>query len=136
MPAGNTLQDLVDQSDLSASDAEGPRYDHYNGHAAQSYEEGAYVQPEYDASAAGRFSDIASGDAQPRSSQPYTMEHFPDLPPPPSVTALSGSATHDEMIEEMHRMLGGLTAQLESFRDVYENQPRGQTRRGAFTEEE
>jgi serine/threonine protein kinase len=51
--------------------------------------------------------------------QPYTFAHFPDLPPPPSARAFSGEATHEEMKDEFNRLLGGMTAQLESFRNVY-----------------
>ncbi|KAA8570372.1 hypothetical protein EYC84_002665 [Monilinia fructicola] len=49
----------------------------------------------------------------------YTMAHFPNLPPAPSVRALTGEASHEEMAFEMSRMLTGLTGQLEAFRDVY-----------------
>jgi hypothetical protein len=50
----------------------------------------------------------------------YTMDHFAPLPPPPSAAAMSGTASNEEMAYEMGRMLGGLTNQLQSFRDVYE----------------
>ena len=50
---------------------------------------------------------------------PYKFAHFPDLPAPPSERALSGTASNDEMTSEFNRMLGAMTAQLESFKDVY-----------------
>jgi len=55
----------------------------------------------------------------PRPERAYTMERFPDLPPPPSSAALSGTLSNDEMVHEMTRMLDGLSGQLEAFRDVY-----------------
>lgn len=51
--------------------------------------------------------------------QPYNFGHFPDLPAPPSARALSGEASHEEMKDEFNRLLGDMTSQLESFRDVY-----------------
>lgn len=47
------------------------------------------------------------------------------LPPPPTVAALTGNATHDEMAFEMQRMLGGLTGELANFREEYEAMGRG-----------
>lgn len=73
-------------------------------------------------------SDFGSMPPPPRRAQatpqrspghPYTIDHFPDLPQPPSVRALSGLAGPEEMRDEFNRMLSAMTAQLESFRDVY-----------------
>ena len=50
---------------------------------------------------------------------PYTFSNFPDLPTAPSERALSGTASNDEMNSEFNRMLSAMTAQLDSFKDVY-----------------
>ncbi|RAL66877.1 hypothetical protein DID88_007659 [Monilinia fructigena] len=65
------------------------------------------------------FSDSAAETILRDSNFGYTMAHFPNLPPAPSVRALTGEASHEEMAFEMSRMLTGLTGQLEAFRDVY-----------------
>jgi predicted RNA-binding protein len=51
----------------------------------------------------------------------YTIAHFPVLPNPPSAAALAGTASREEMVDELSRSLGSMTAQLEAFRDVYES---------------
>ena len=51
--------------------------------------------------------------------QQFDVNHFPNLPPPPSERALSGVATLDEMADEFKRMLGALTNQMGAFKDVY-----------------
>ncbi|EHL03618.1 putative Serine/threonine-protein kinase nak1 [Glarea lozoyensis 74030] len=51
----------------------------------------------------------------------FTMSHFPVLPNPPSAAALAGTASREEMSDELSRSLGSMTAQLEAFRDVYES---------------
>jgi hypothetical protein len=58
-----------------------------------------------------------------------SVAQFPTLPPPPSVAALSGTASHQEMADEMLRMLGGLTDQLSVFKTTYENLPPNGRRR-------
>ena len=47
------------------------------------------------------------------------FSHIPELPSPPSQKALSGLATHDELKEELNRMLSSMTSQLKAFHDVY-----------------
>jgi predicted RNA-binding protein len=51
----------------------------------------------------------------------YTIAHFPILPNPPSAAALAGTASREEMVDELSRSLESMTAQLEAFRDVYES---------------
>ncbi|OBT40158.1 hypothetical protein VE00_09804 [Pseudogymnoascus sp. WSF 3629] len=51
--------------------------------------------------------------------QVYTMAHFPDIPAPPSLAAMSGTASDSEMLSEMSRLLSSLTEQLGAFYDVY-----------------
>ncbi|CAG8949600.1 hypothetical protein HYFRA_00007833 [Hymenoscyphus fraxineus] len=53
--------------------------------------------------------------------QNYTFDHFPPLGPPPSAAALAGTASRDEMLSEIDRLLGGFRGQLEAFRDVYDS---------------
>lgn len=53
------------------------------------------------------------------SSVAYTIEHFPDIPPPPSVAALSGTLSHSEMTAETKRLIDGMAKHLEAFRDIY-----------------
>jgi hypothetical protein len=95
-------QDITEISDFSASDAE-------SGQDRNGYSDSDFpplplpTQPPF-----------------PRpANQPYTFAHFPDLPAPPSERALSGTASHEEMKDEFNRMLGAMTSQLESFKDVY-----------------
>lgn len=132
---GNTLQDLGEVSDFSASDAEGYQYELYNGHRTRAEEtptyDDAYFQQssvalppvDYEMSSMTPIVDRAALDATgpPRK---YTMDHFPPLADPPSVAALSGTATQGEMQHELHRMFGGLSSQLSAFRDVYDGIPR------------
>jgi serine/threonine protein kinase len=110
----NPLRDMVDISDFSASDAEisqevstdsnnTTRYDTF------SYSDSDMPRPPISFEAPYRRQE----------NQPYTFTHFPGLPSPPSAKALSGVISHEEMKDEFNRMLGGMTAQLEAFRDVY-----------------
>ncbi|KAG9236022.1 kinase-like domain-containing protein [Amylocarpus encephaloides] len=64
--------------------------------------------------------------------QVFTMAHFPALPNPPSAAALAGTASREEMINEVSRALLSMTGQLEAFRDVYESSTvtKAGTRRG------
>jgi hypothetical protein len=110
----NPLNDLAEVSDFSASDAELQTND---SNENSRYRRGA------------SFSDSDQMPPPPRpaqysiSSRPtdqvYTLDHLPPLPIPPSSRALSGEASHDEMKDEILRMLGGLTSELDAFRDVY-----------------
>lgn len=60
-----------------------------------------------------------SSDSDATTPKPFTMSHFPELPPPPSAAVMAGTATRAEMTEEMQRALAGIKNQLASFRDVY-----------------
>jgi serine/threonine protein kinase len=105
--SGNPLQDLVDMSDFSASDVEGPLA---NGRRAK-YEDDEdadfYAMPPPPVP-----SSRVSG-------QPYTMAHFPPLPPHPSIAALTGTASTAELGAELRGALAGLFDQLSAFQDVY-----------------
>lgn len=124
---GNTLQDLADVSDFSASDAEGTYYGNRNGH--RSYKEQTRGTTGYVSSDQEGLLDphgSRSNQPQTRSNRPFNMNHFPALPPPPSIAALSGTASSQEMTDELQRMLGGMTSQLEAFADVYKTLPKSQ----------
>ncbi|PQE10099.1 serine threonine- kinase nak1 protein [Rutstroemia sp. NJR-2017a BVV2] len=99
---GNTLNDLADVSDFSVSDAEGNK---------DEASDSDYAIPSYPPHIPDQ------NDPEPQ----YTMAHFPDLPPAPSIPALTGEASHAEMQHEMTRMLASLTGQLSAFRDVYDS---------------
>ncbi|PQE03382.1 serine threonine- kinase nak1 protein [Rutstroemia sp. NJR-2017a BBW] len=99
---GNTLNDLADVSDFSVSDAEGNK---------DEASDSDYAMPSYPT----HIPDQNEPEPQ------YTMAHFPDLPPAPSIPALTGEASHAEMQHEMTRMLASLTGQLSAFRDVYDS---------------
>jgi hypothetical protein len=113
---GNSLNDVVDMSDFSASDAEGSRI-HTKGPS----------EARYDAVNLSD-SDSFSMPPPPLPAQParhrappttYTIDHLPRLPAPPSIAVMTGVASQDEMKKELKRMLADMTSQLEAFRDVY-----------------
>jgi hypothetical protein len=112
---GNSLHEL---SDFSASDIEG--FQAPTSGSAVRYENSSFSDTDY--SAMPPPPRPTQGGLRPSSGQQFTFSHFPELPPPPSARALSGVATHDEMADEFNRMLGALTSQLESFKDVYGSQ--------------
>jgi hypothetical protein len=115
--SNSQVRDIHEVSDFSASDAES---------------QDPSVDGKYDA-----FSDSDMAPPPPPAqapfsrptNKPYTFAHFPDLPAPPSEKALSGMASHDEMKSELTRMLGSMTSQLESFKDVYSS-PQVVSRKG------
>lgn len=107
---GNPIQDLVDMSDFSASDVEGPLT---NGRRAQ-YDDGD--EADYNAMPPPALPSQANPQI---SGQPYTMAHFPPLPPHPSIAALTGTASTAEIGAELRRALSGLQEQLSAFKDVY-----------------
>jgi hypothetical protein len=111
--SGNPLQDIADMSDFSASDVEGPQI---NGRARRI--------PQYDGADDSDYQampppPLPTQDDSQTSGQPYTMAHFPPLPPHPSVAALTGTASIEEMQDELRRALSGLNGQLSAFKDVY-----------------
>ncbi|QSZ29245.1 hypothetical protein DSL72_003757 [Monilinia vaccinii-corymbosi] len=104
---GNAIRDIADISDFSDSAAESTL-----GYPTDTNDT--------DSDYATVSSQRPPQAALPRTSNaPYTMAYFPDLPAAPSVRALTGEASHEEMAFEMTRMLTGLTGQLEAFREVY-----------------
>lgn len=106
----SALRDIADLSDLSDSAAESTLG--YNTDAND-------TDSDY-ATASTQSHLQPTGPRDPNA--PYTMAYFPNLPSAPSVRALTGEASHEEMAFEMSRMLTGLTGQLEAFRDVYESE--------------
>jgi hypothetical protein len=111
---GNALNDLADVSDFSVSDAEGNKDDASDSdYAIPSNPPHIPYQNDQN--------DQNDQDDQTYLEPQYTMAHFPDLPPPPSIPALTGEASQAEMKHEMVRMLDSLTGQLTAFRDVYDS---------------
>lgn len=53
--------------------------------------------------------------------QTYTFDHFPSLGAPPSSAALAGTASREEMSNELSRALATMEGQLEAFRDVFDS---------------
>ncbi|ELR10288.1 hypothetical protein VC83_04580 [Pseudogymnoascus destructans] len=127
--ARSNLQDVADISDFSGSDAGqyGPRNGHEYGQRSQQmfdYSDADYSQ-----------SSMMEKPFNPPQSAPswntsqgvvYGMDRFPSLPIPPSMGALAGTSSCEEMAGELQRLLGGLTTQLEAYRDVAESLPPGQ----------
>jgi hypothetical protein len=127
--ARSNLQDVADISDFSGSDAEqyGPRNGHEYGQRSQQmfdYSDADYSQ-----------SSMMEKPFNPPQSAPswntpqgvvYGMDRFPSLPIPPSMGALAGTSSSEEMAGELQRLLGGLTTQLEAYRDVAESLPAAQ----------
>lgn len=136
---GAPMLDLTEVSDFSASDAEGG-YTNGKGRSSEflRFTSSGLRDSTYSQSAMPPPLNVPQS-SRSRPSRPYTMDHFPALPPPPSAGALSGTANDEEMADEMQRMLGGLTNQLESFRDVYDDllqRERERRERGSGTDGE
>lgn len=64
--------------------------------------------------------------------QPYTIDRFPPVGPPPSAAALTGTAGRSEMVGEMSRQFAEMTTQLETFRDFYGAMDVAASRNGNF----
>lgn len=117
--SGNPLQDMADMSDFSASDVEGPqangrarRIPQYDG--ANDYDYQAMPPPPLP-------TQVDSHTSYQMSDQPYTTAYFPPLPPHPSVAALTGTASKEDMLDELRNALSGFNSQLSAFKDVYSN---------------
>ncbi|OBT96170.1 hypothetical protein VE01_06863 [Pseudogymnoascus verrucosus] len=126
--ARSNLQDVADISDFSGSDAEQygpPNGQHYGQRSQQmfDYSDADYSQPPM-------IEKPFNTQSAPSWTTPqgvvYGMDRFPPLPIPPSMGALAGTSTSEEMAGELQRLLGGLTTQLEAYRDVAESLPAGQ----------
>ncbi len=126
----NTLRDMVEVSDFSASDAEGYPDDQYDSYRTK-HEEPPH-EPYYRESAAGHMrgdyesNAVANGarwNGLNSSSASHSAAPFHPLPQPPSAAVLSGTASHAEMHAESHRMFNTLRQSLETFREAYENMP-------------
>ncbi|KAE8442301.1 hypothetical protein EG329_003501 [Mollisiaceae sp. DMI_Dod_QoI] len=149
--SGNSLRELADMSDFSASDAEGTSQD-----TSQYDEDGYYVVntpatngnratqgqiPQMD----GAFDSMSmppprlpNSQLVPRNSDrnmSWPTFEIPSLPNAPSVQALSGTASQEEMAYEITRIVGSMSGQLSTFKDVYQDtelvQKRGSLRREA-----
>lgn len=133
MRTGSTLQELVEVSDFSASDAESYPEEQYNGYRARLEDQSpesyfgqsaaGHMQGDYEISNPNTINNRAPWDAMNSSTGPQSSALFHPLPPPPSAAVLSGTATYAEMHAESHRMFGTLKASLETFRDTYESMP-------------
>ncbi|KFY84498.1 hypothetical protein V500_09291 [Pseudogymnoascus sp. VKM F-4518 (FW-2643)] len=126
--ARSNLQDVADISDFSGSDAEqyGPSNGQEYGQRSQQmfdYSDADYSQPPMNEKS---FNPQAAPSWNTPQGVVYGMDRFPPLPIPPSMGALAGTSTSDEMAGELQRLLGGLTTQLEAYRDVAESLPAAQ----------
>jgi serine/threonine protein kinase len=130
--AGNNLQDLVEVSDFSASDAEGYPDEQYNGYRTRFEDQGheqyygpsaaGHMQGDYEISQ-NAINNRAPWDGMSSSTGPHSAALFHPLPPPPSAAVLSGTATYAEMHAESHRMFSTLRDSLETFKNAYESMP-------------
>lgn len=107
-------QNLAEVSDFSASDTEGKTMGSFRIET-RDYQGSVDSDSEYTSM---RPSQGASQISLRCPDQVYTMAHFPDIPAPPSLAAMSGTAADSEMLSEMLRLLGSLTGQLGAFHDV------------------
>ncbi|KFZ11907.1 hypothetical protein V501_04483 [Pseudogymnoascus sp. VKM F-4519 (FW-2642)] len=126
--ARSNLQDVADISDFSGSDAEQygpPNGQHYGQRSQQmfDYSDADYSQPPM---IEKPFNTQSAPSWNTPQGVVYGMDRFPPLPIPPSMGALAGTSTSEEMAGELQRLLGGLTTQLEAYRDVAESLPAGQ----------
>jgi len=110
---GPGLRDLIEQSDFSDNDI---RADYPGTEQATL----AFADFDYAHQPARAY------DAR-ESSLVADSHDLNTLPPPPSIAALTGNATHEEMAGELQRMLGGLTGELANFREQYESMGRGRS---------
>ena len=107
--SNSAVRDIAEISDFSASDVENSHVPAVNGKHETGYSDSDMPPP-----------PVPTQMPVPRSAdQPYTFARFPDLPAPPTQSALSGTAGHAELVGEFGRMLSGMTGQLDAFRDVY-----------------
>ncbi|KAF8863445.1 kinase-like protein [Acephala macrosclerotiorum] len=173
---GNSLRELAEVSDLSASDTEGAnladsRYDddgYYvvsnpttNGNGTQgesvrtddgkAFDSFSMPPPRLTNSQALPHVDTISslGSSQAAPSLPSTLSsmsninsyasnpyyRIPPLPNAPSIEALSGIASQEDMAEEITRMMKSMSQNLVLFKEIYEDtsliQKRGSLRREA-----
>jgi hypothetical protein len=110
-------QNLAEVSDFSVSDTEGKTMGSFRIET-RDYQGSVDSDSEYTSMPP---SQGASQISLRCPDQVYTMAHFPDIPAPPSLAAMSGTASDSEMLSEMLRLLGNLTGQLGAFRDVYKS---------------
>jgi serine/threonine protein kinase len=146
-----TLKDFTEMSDFSASDAEG------NNHNSTNYDEDGYYAVNTSAAngngtshGQASFIDgstafgsmampppgLSNAQSVPRDASlntAYSTFGIPRLPAAPSHESLSIDATQDETAYEISRMMVSMSAQLSSFKGVYEDsqllQKRGSIRR-------
>ncbi|RDW78108.1 hypothetical protein BP5796_05960 [Coleophoma crateriformis] len=105
---GSGPRDLGDVSDFSVSDVEGTQRNGEKFFSEASDSDHISMPPP----------PRPSSSAQ--NQNPLMMTQFPDLPPPPSAAALSGTASDANMAMEFHRMIDGLSEQLHTFKHAYE----------------
>ncbi|KAL5344392.1 hypothetical protein ACLOAV_010652 [Pseudogymnoascus australis] len=106
-------QNLAEVSDFSASDTEGKTM-HSSRNEARSYRGSV----NFDYTSLPPSQGASQRLPLRRPDQVYTMAPFPDIPAPPSLAAMSGTASDSETLSEMVRLLGGLMGQLGAFHDV------------------
>lgn len=107
----NNLSDLnrmLDMSELSASEYEAT--DGYDTEDQQNYQS-SYESDYPRQSALPLPLSLGSG---------RVPAGLPELPPGPSVAAMTGSASNDELAEEVRKMLSACTDQLAAFQSLYE----------------
>lgn len=110
----NSLKEAAEVSDFSASDAESGQ----NGQNETSRFRGASLSSDSEFMPPPPRPNPANRASRP-SNHRFTRDDIPQIPPPPSASAMSGEATFDEMRGDMHRMIDGLTSQLDAFDDIY-----------------
>ncbi|KFY31061.1 hypothetical protein V493_01425 [Pseudogymnoascus sp. VKM F-4281 (FW-2241)] len=121
----SNLQNVADISDFSSSDAE--QYGPPNGQGYGQQPQHMFDYSDADYSQSPMIEKSFNPQPAPSWNTPqgvvYGMDRFPSLPIPPSMGALAGTSTSEEMAGELQRLLGGLTTQLEAYRDVAESIP-------------
>ncbi|KAH6675691.1 STE/STE20/YSK protein kinase [Halenospora varia] len=106
-----TTRDINEISDFSASEPEGPDPNDATRYDSQGFSDTDYISMPPPPRPSNASASNGLGE--------YSMSHFPALVDPPSKAALDGTASRAEMVGEVTRVLGSMTAQLEAFRDVY-----------------
>jgi hypothetical protein len=104
-------RDINDISDFSEVDS-GPNGPGSDPNEASRYDSHGFSDSDYISMPPSKNSNLNTV---------FTMSHFPALPNLPSAAALAGTASREEMRDELSRSLESMTAQLEAFRDVYES---------------
>jgi hypothetical protein len=135
LPNGSTLNELGDMSDFSASDVEGGysndshvpiNLPYLNGNNSSN----GFYDDRQGRSQGSQYNPAETDDQMPPPAlpmQPHPLRTssrmaMPSVSDPPSSRISTGMAPLSEVEAEMKRAIGGITAQLESFRAIYGSQ--------------